>query len=376
VGLGESWEEDHEQLLHTLGNLTLTNYNSELSNSTFAEKKVLFATSHVEMNRYFERIESWTPHTIERRAEVLSDIALSIWPYFGPQRVAEQGEADEVDVTGTIPSEVRVRIQLTTVDSWADVVVATMEGILQLGGEEFNRVAAELPRQINVDPTSFRRWSRPRRLSNGAYVETGLSAAAIYRFCIQAVQLAGLGPDEWSVAYAPVNRELSADDEGRLEPPSQVKQLQLDSWNMLRPVLQQTGHFPSLRTPRAQYWFDIALGRSSIWMSLTANVVEGRVGVKIVLAPDVADHALELLAHDQPAIEAEIGSALEWNPHPERRVKTIRITQAVQIDDRATWSQAANWLASTAVAFRQAFAPRIGRMELQRASVSVGGSAR
>ena len=35
--LGEDWEEEHEQLLHTLGNLTLTNYNPELSNRPYPE---------------------------------------------------------------------------------------------------------------------------------------------------------------------------------------------------------------------------------------------------------------------------------------------------------------------------------------------------
>ena len=58
--LGESWEEAHEELLHTLGNLTLTSYNAELSNAPFDAKKRLLATSHVELNRHFETVERWT----------------------------------------------------------------------------------------------------------------------------------------------------------------------------------------------------------------------------------------------------------------------------------------------------------------------------
>ncbi len=37
--LGTEWERVHETLLHTLGNLTLTGYNSEYSNRPFAEKR-------------------------------------------------------------------------------------------------------------------------------------------------------------------------------------------------------------------------------------------------------------------------------------------------------------------------------------------------
>lgn len=41
----ETFEEVHQALVHTLGNLTLTGYNSTLSNSPFTIKKGLLATS-------------------------------------------------------------------------------------------------------------------------------------------------------------------------------------------------------------------------------------------------------------------------------------------------------------------------------------------
>ena len=37
--LGANWSETHEKYLHTIGNLTLTGYNSELSNHSFKEKQ-------------------------------------------------------------------------------------------------------------------------------------------------------------------------------------------------------------------------------------------------------------------------------------------------------------------------------------------------
>jgi hypothetical protein len=141
--LGSSAEEDHEELLHTLGNLTLTSYNAELSNSSFAEKKKLFATSHIELNRHFGELQRWTAGEIEQRAEVLADSALAIWPYFGPVQDAEASAASGAgEVTGTVPKSVRVRESVTPVQSWVDVATATVEGIVALGTEEFERVAA------------------------------------------------------------------------------------------------------------------------------------------------------------------------------------------------------------------------------------------
>ena len=64
-----------------------------------------------------------------------------------------------------------------------------------------SRVAQELPRFVNADATAFRRSSRLKKLSNGSYLESNLSAAAIHRLCVQTAQLAGLGPTDWSVTY-------------------------------------------------------------------------------------------------------------------------------------------------------------------------------
>ena len=47
--LGEEWEQIHGGLLHTLGNLTLTGYNTELSNWPFETKRVELDKSHLDL---------------------------------------------------------------------------------------------------------------------------------------------------------------------------------------------------------------------------------------------------------------------------------------------------------------------------------------
>ena len=54
---------------------------------------------------------------------------------------------------------------------------------------------------MNTDATAFRRTSRLRKLSNGASLESNLSASQIYRLCLQPAQIAGLGPEQWQVDY-------------------------------------------------------------------------------------------------------------------------------------------------------------------------------
>ncbi len=77
--LGEKYLEVYSKYIHTLGNLTLTGYNQELSIKPFREKKVLLKESHLELNRYFENIDIWNQDRIIKRAEILAEKAMTIW---------------------------------------------------------------------------------------------------------------------------------------------------------------------------------------------------------------------------------------------------------------------------------------------------------
>ncbi len=92
--LGENWEFVREKYLDTLGNLTLTGYNPELSNADFENKKSIYKNSHLELNAYFNDVETWRESDITLRGEVLSNTCLEIWAYFGKQNIQEQGSTD------------------------------------------------------------------------------------------------------------------------------------------------------------------------------------------------------------------------------------------------------------------------------------------
>ncbi len=77
--LGEEAEDVHSALVNTVGNLTLTSYNSELSNLPFAEKKFKLENTHVELNRWVLQQSNWSEREIEARAESLLATANKIW---------------------------------------------------------------------------------------------------------------------------------------------------------------------------------------------------------------------------------------------------------------------------------------------------------
>ena len=78
--LGSGADVIHAGLLHTIGNLTLTGYNPELSNRPFSEKRRLFHDSNLTMNKEIAEEAEWGPEQIRSRAERLAARAISIWP--------------------------------------------------------------------------------------------------------------------------------------------------------------------------------------------------------------------------------------------------------------------------------------------------------
>jgi predicted transport protein len=80
--LGEEWERVHKTKLHTLGNLTLTGYNSEYSDRPFSEKRDMkggFKESPLRLNEGLGVLNGWDEAAIDARASRLAEMASRIW---------------------------------------------------------------------------------------------------------------------------------------------------------------------------------------------------------------------------------------------------------------------------------------------------------
>ncbi len=80
--LGENWERVHETWLHTLGNLSLTGYNSEYSDHPFERKRDMaggFKESPLRLNEGLRQLESWNEAQIQARADRLAQQAAKVW---------------------------------------------------------------------------------------------------------------------------------------------------------------------------------------------------------------------------------------------------------------------------------------------------------
>lgn len=86
--LGENWQSVHEKYLHTLGNLTLTGYNSELGDKPFEKKKEKLEETITHIAVLYSDVKDkseWNSVNMEKRAKRLAEIILKLFPIEQPK---------------------------------------------------------------------------------------------------------------------------------------------------------------------------------------------------------------------------------------------------------------------------------------------------
>ena len=192
--LGDDAFSIHDIWLHTIGNLTLTAYNSDLSNKSYIQKRSYLSQSHLELNKYFTSAGEWKKLDIEKRAEQLSKRALNIWPYFGHEDIEVDGDTKAY----SSPQSVYCLGKYSSVNSWRDVLTFTLNSIYEELPECFSTIVNAFPKWIGKDGNKFR---AARELNSGYFIEVNDSANAIYTKCIKVLNVAHLTEDDWSVEY-------------------------------------------------------------------------------------------------------------------------------------------------------------------------------
>lgn len=78
--LGENYAEIQAKYLNTLGNLTLTRYNSEMGDKPFDEKLKVYKESAMHhLNKFVVQQSKWNEETIIERGKILSECACEVW---------------------------------------------------------------------------------------------------------------------------------------------------------------------------------------------------------------------------------------------------------------------------------------------------------
>ncbi len=190
ISLGENWENIHDKYVHVLGNLSLTAYNSEMSNEPFQRKLKNLAGSHLEINKTFRVLNNWGKDEIIARTNLLADMCLHVWSYFGSI------DNEIKDVKGTTPRLLNIFDKNIEVTNWREVWIKTLNESILLKNENFSLIQEKYPNLFSSDINKFKRRGV---LINDMYVNVDFSARDIYRLSLKIIEIIGVPKEEWNV---------------------------------------------------------------------------------------------------------------------------------------------------------------------------------
>ncbi len=177
--LGEKWELIHSKYIDTIGNLTLTAYNSDYSNLMFFKKKTLadkgFDYSKLSLNSYIKTCDTWLETQITKRAEKLYSWAEKIWQTpitnFMPDIVEEWATLDdEIDFTNKTISKINLLGDEIACDNVSDAYKKVNATLYMLDPVLFANIENNYHSELSSD------LRRPFELNDAMFIETNLSS--------------------------------------------------------------------------------------------------------------------------------------------------------------------------------------------------------
>lgn len=191
--LGDDWEEVRDRYLHTLGNLTLTAYNSELGDRPFREKQEKLADTVTHITVLYSDVKGkteWNAQTIENRAKRLTDFILKLFPIEQPEckiefkdpRYALYTVADPNNATYKQVNYYELLGERVNVESFAFMVRSVARKLYELDNniiEQMARNHEKFPSWLNpVFSYEKSGVKNPVELTkeSGIYISTGYSA--------------------------------------------------------------------------------------------------------------------------------------------------------------------------------------------------------
>lgn len=191
--LGDNWETVRDRYLHTLGNLTLTGYNSELGDKPFAEKQELLKAAVTHITVLYDDVKNktaWDADAIEERAQNLAGHLLRLFPIeqpvhkieFKDPRYAIYTVADPTNATYKHVNYYELLGERVNVDSFAFMVRSVAAKLYDYDASVIETMAR--------NHESFTAWQNPvfsfevdgvknpveLKRDSGIYISTGYSA--------------------------------------------------------------------------------------------------------------------------------------------------------------------------------------------------------
>ena len=354
--LGPEAEEIHSTWLHRLGNLTLTAYNSNMSNATFQEKRDAergYKASGLRMNQHITTKDHWGPEEMQERSDEMVKLATNrIWAMPSTSFVPVEKEFDscalddeEFDLKGRDIVKYSYQNAETPVSSWADMFEHVVK---YLHAEDKSILSAlaystssevELSSYFSSNQDNLR---TPLKIDDDVYVEKNTSTAMKISILRRLFAFFHADPMDL-VFYLRDSEQDKAADQSRFE-------LRKKYWTYALPILQEANHGNgSFRkcSPGTSNTVNGYFGIGGFCVCCVAN----RDGAKVDFylgksSTEENKSAFDYLKAHQEKIEDALEASLSWNRADENKASWISYElKDVSIANEADWPRMAKFMA-------------------------------
>jgi alkylated DNA nucleotide flippase Atl1 len=353
---------EHERVVHTLGNLTLSGYNSELSNRPFSAKRTMLAESGLRMNQEIAKHERWGVAEIQDRATRLADRIIALWP--GPDEVVPDEVAVESDFRRTVSSIVAV-IPAGRWTSYSEVAL--------VAGNYPHPVSAALARypmtnawrvlQTGGTISPGFHWADPDRSEDPrtlleaeglVFDDEGRAKRELFVTALELAEASGLDVD----AELLEQRRSALTPSPVPPPPDLLRAQQLAFWELVQDWgIQHGKHVSKWPKPTAKHWYSLPSLISGVGVEMTANSLDSRVTAELYIRDNKTIFASLLARRDE--IESDLGMGLDWREMPDSKASRIVAVHEGDFRDDQAASELVGWLVSTADSIARVFSKHL-----------------
>ncbi len=376
--LGDDFQQVKDKYLHTIGNLTLTGYNSDMSNKTFIEKRDMkkgFKDSSIRLNKRLNQLNTWSEKEINNRAINLSESAVNIWSYpdvsesvlkkYMEDESVESESAYNLDdyeyMQGEMltlyellkkrifeidPENIReeykklyIAFKMNT--NFVDIIPQKVQLLLTLN---MKYIDINDPKQLARDITGLGMWG------NGDVAISLVNANEIddvIDLIKQSYDLHNIGNDHKQKQLS--NNQL----------------LKLEFWTKFKEYVEKNNSELRLRKPRPQGWTDMGcLDTSLAEIGLSTNMKKEEIGCYIWIFD--SHELFKALQQRKKDIEEELGPSLIWNLSINRKktkASVIEVATDGNIQNKEAWNEYFEWMNETAIKFKKVFKKNIDEVK-------------
>ncbi|CAN5496944.1 hypothetical protein BH23BAC1_BH23BAC1_48840 [soil metagenome] len=354
------WENDlteenyrlfKEKYLNTIGNLTLSGNNGNLSNRSFLAKKEMntdgneegYSYSRLWLNSYLKTISSWDISKYEERSSIIYQRFLNIWEYPNVEitEVDDSIEQNIFDAESPTFKKLEYFIFENTKieeDAIAQMYFYVIRNLYQKNIQLLINNQEIL--KISRTSSDFR---SPQELVNGWFIETNIDSNSKFNILKKLLTLYEM-EDDLFIKFMPSTENL----------PNRYI-LRKKYWQQLLPLIN-ISLFSNIN-PTKDHWLGAGAGISGLSYTLviTRNCVRIELGI-INSNKEKNKTYFKKLLRFKDEIEDSFGEPLEWELLPENKMSRVKFEeQGVNYFNENDWEKMNDFFIYNLSKFESAF---------------------